>query len=151
MNHRLTGWSTLLPCIDCTLSARAMVSWARLHRVLRCNHIKIISSLSWISYAKSAPLGVARRWSTQVFVINDIRRGLLYVSIYCVIYRSNSNGCTRRATRSANKYMPTNEMGICDAIQWNINIGVWITLGHRQSECQHTISGECRRIRFNSI
>lgn len=111
-----TGWSTFLSCIDCTLPAWTVVPWAWLYRVLRCNHIKIISSLSWISYTKSASLGVARRWFAKIFVIDDICRCLLYVSVHCIIDGSDTDGCTRRVTRGANKYMPTNEMGICDAI-----------------------------------
>lgn len=110
------GWSTFLPCINCAVLVGAMVPWAWLYRLLWCNYIKIISSLSGISYAKSAPLGAAWRRSAQVFVVDDIRSCLLYVSLYCIIDRSHSNSCTRGTTRSSNQHMSTNEMGICDAI-----------------------------------
>lgn len=110
------GWSTFLHSLNCTLLARAMVPWAWLYRLLWCNYIKIISSLGGVSYAKSAPLGAARRRFTQVFVIDDICRCVLYVSVHRLIDRSHSNSCTRRATRSSLKHMPTNEMGICDSI-----------------------------------
>lgn len=107
------GWFTFFSGINCTLFTRAMVSWIGFYRMLWCNYIETISSFNWISNEKSSSYIVAWCGFTQVFVINDICCFMLFVSIYSVIDRSNTNSCIRWLTRSSNEYMSTNEMGVC--------------------------------------